>query len=193
MAEIFPTPSAARDAMIAAGWEVVDADDYIDAHEHPDYRGVLAALVATTHDGEEGCAPALVKVTRVGTGLLLVGYVTGREVQNWARASPSDPDSPPLLMWTDAEVEVIDPGDPRAQDRVHDGMPADPFGDDPASAAHATDAIELFAIMGTYEAAGFTRDEAFKLVESIHQVELDHAAQHCLVEHQHHREQDGDQ
>ena len=107
MAELFPTPSAARDAMIAAGWEVVDADDYIDAHEHPDYRGVLAALVATTHDGEEGCTPALVKVTRDRRGqYVLTGHVSGKIIPLWAVENPSSTERwrKPLVLWRDAEV-----------------------------------------------------------------------------------------
>ena len=72
-------------------------------------------------------------------------------------------------------------------------MPADPFGRDPGHAAVATDAIELKTMLDTYIGAGFTRSEAFELVLAHHQTELDHAAQHCLVEHQYHREQGGDQ
>lgn len=187
MAEIFPTPSAARDAMIAVGWEVVDADDYIDAHEHPDYRGVTAALVATTRDGEEGCTPALVKVTRDDAGqYLLTGHASGKFIGLWAATDPYSTDEyrKPLLMWIDAEVEVLDRDDPRAQDRHHDSMPADPFGETPAHAQLATDGIELKTMLDTYIGAGFTRAEAFELVLAIHQTELDHTAQHCLIERQ---------
>lgn len=180
MAEIFPTPSAARDALIAAGWQPIDVGDACNIE-----RGIVSAIVPVPVDSQADPAwtVALVTVgaTADGTGYDLRGHVSGDKVDQWATTWGGSP----LLHYVDAEIEVLDEDDPRAaHDRVHDGMPDDPFGETPASAAHATDAIELFAIMGAYEAAGFTRDEAFKLIEAIHQTELDHAAQHCLVHHQ---------
>lgn len=183
MAEIFPTPSAARDALIRSGWEVRPAEDLVNNE-----AGVVAALVAVqTGYGTLGCKPTLVKVVRRPDGLIyLVGRTSGQQVQHWAVADMTAEERKPLLLWIDAEVEVLDPADPRAQhDRVHDGMPADPFGDDPGHAAVATDAIELKTMLDTYIDAGFTRAEAFELILAHYQTELDHAAQHCLVEHQH--------
>lgn len=182
MSELFPTPQAAVEAMCAAGWQVRPAYDLLN-----ESTGCTAALQGVQlDDGDVACTPRLVTVDVDSDGrYTLTGRISGEHVEGWAVAAGSDPDNPlPLLLWVNAEPEVLDPSDPRNRDRRHDGMPADPFGDSPAHAQLATDGIELKAMLDTYVGAGFTRAEAFELVLAIHQTELDHRAQHCLVQHQ---------
>lgn len=182
MAELFPTPAACAAALEQAGFIRKRPLDVIGKP-----GSVIAIVPRTLPDTSTGCSPVLVTVTSAGDESRLQTRNGGKPVEQYAVVpNPHEPETrapEPLLYWSPAEPEIVDH---EHRDRVHEGMPADPFGETPELAAHATDATELMLIMGTYIDAGFTRDEAFKLVRDLHLTELDHAAQHCLVEHQAH-------